>query len=252
MTSMTHFALAIMEATQDLVCGYKINTAFYEAYGAKGWEALSNIMNSLRTLAPQAVSILDAKRADIGHTNEKYAQMAFNDLRADAITVNPYLGEEALRPFLDRSDKGVIVLCRTSNPGAREFQDLTIHSYLAPGDNLHLFELVARRVTQDWNKNGNCALVVGATHPNELHRVRQIVGDMPILIPGIGAQGGDLGATISAGKNSRQQGMIINSSRGIIATEAVRSATTRELVIETIRANALTLNLQISNHLFFD
>ena len=203
------FNRAIVEATKDLVCAYKPNSAFYEAHGDEGFAALKRTIMDIHAIAPDVPVILDAKRADIGNTNRGYADAAFDFLQADAVTVHPYLGQEALQPFLDQSDKGIIVLCRTSNPGAGEFQDLSVN-----GEPLYRF--VARRVASEWNKNGNCALVVGATALHELAHVRKIVGDMPILIPGIGAQGGDVEQTVKAGKDSRGKGMIINSSRGII------------------------------------
>ena len=202
------FNLAIVQATKDLVCAYKPNTAFYEAHGAEGIEALQKTIADIHAIAPDVPVILDAKRADIGNTNTGYVKFAFDYLQADAITVHPYLGGEALKPFLDQTDKGVFVLCRTSNPGAGELQDF--------GHNHHLYQEAACRVSENWNKNGNCALVVGATYPQELAEVRKLVGDLPILIPGVGAQGGDVEKTVKAGKDSRGQGMIINSSRGII------------------------------------
>jgi orotidine-5'-phosphate decarboxylase len=204
------FNRAIVEATKDLACAYKPNVAFYEAHGKDGLVALRRTIAAVHYLAPEVPVILDAKRGDIGSTNVGYAEAAFEFLQADAITVHPYLGAEALQPFLARAEKGIIVLCRTSNPGAGEFQNLSVNG----GEPLYRF--VARRVASEWNKSGNCALVVGATYPDELREVRGIVGDMPILIPGIGAQGGDVEKTVSAGKDSRGQGMIINSSRGII------------------------------------
>ena len=225
------FNLAIVEATKDLVCAYKPNAAFYEAYGDEGIGALQRTIVDIHAIAPDVPVILDAKRADIGNTNAGYVDAAFGFLRADAITVHPYLGAEALQPFLARAEKGVIVLCRTSNPGAGEFQDLPVAidneegKFLAEALGIEpkmygyvakLYQHVAYRVAKHWNKNGNCALVVGATYPNELREVRELVGDMPILIPGIGAQGGDVEKTVSAGKDSRGQGMIINSSRGVI------------------------------------
>ncbi len=223
------FNHAIVEATKDLVCAYKPNSAFYEAHGAVGIDALQRTIWNIRTIAPDVPVILDAKRGDIGTTNAGYVDAAFGFLGADAITVHPYLGAEALQPFLDRADKGIIVLCRTSNPGAGEFQDASVITSaeeekrwgIALGDNfdpvpMRLYEYVALRVAREWNKNDNCALVVGATYPRELREVRKLVGDMPILIPGIGVQGGDVSKTVFAGKNSRGQGMIINSSRGII------------------------------------
>lgn len=206
---ITKFNKKIVEATVGIVCAYKPNFAFYVAHGEDGIKALHETIAYIHMVAPDVPVILDAKVADIGNTNNGYVQMAFEYLQADAITVHPYLGQEALRPFLDCKDKGVIVICRTSNPGASEFQ----------GDNdvtWPLYKIVAEHVTKKWNKNGNCALVVGATYPEELAEVRKIVGDMPILIPGIGAQGGDVEKTVKAGKDSNNEGMIINSSRGII------------------------------------
>jgi orotidine-5'-phosphate decarboxylase len=210
------FNRMIVDATKDLVCAYKPNVAFYEAFGAQGIAALRRTIIDIKSIAPDIPVILDAKRADIGNTNIGYADFAFDYLCADAITVHPYLGGDALSPFLERSDKGVIVLCRTSNPGAGEFQDGLLCGDTIPGGHMPVYKYVAHRVVNTWNMQSNCAVVVGATYPDELREVREIVGDMPILIPGIGAQGGDVEKTVSAGKDSRGKGMIINSSRGII------------------------------------
>ncbi|PIU36676.1 orotidine-5'-phosphate decarboxylase [Candidatus Roizmanbacteria bacterium CG07_land_8_20_14_0_80_34_15] len=177
--------------------------------GHEGINALKDTCDYLVEKYPEIPIIIDAKRADIGNTNKGYVQFVFTYLGADAITVHPYLGEEAIRPFLDCKDKGVIVLCRTSNSGAGEFQDLKVSGK-------SLYKIVAENVSNKWNINKNCMLVVGATYPAELKEVRKIVGDMTLLVPGIGAQGGDLEATLSAGLNSKKQGLIINSSRGII------------------------------------
>lgn len=223
-TAIWKFNRFIVEATKDLVCAYKPNIAFYEAHGDAGLDALKYTISCIHDLAPDVPVILDAKRADIGNTNKGYIKMAFDYLKTDAITVHPYLGKEALQPFLDCADKGIIVLCRTSNKGAGEFQDRIVEvtdeeakQWGLPRFTLMpLYQLVAYRVSREWNVNGNCALVVGATYPEELAAVRQIVGDTPILIPGIGAQGGDVEKTVKAGKDSRNKGMIINSSRGII------------------------------------
>ncbi|MDO8649759.1 MAG: orotidine-5'-phosphate decarboxylase [Candidatus Berkelbacteria bacterium] len=222
--TLVNFACAIVDSTRDLVCAYKPNIAFYEAE-PEGVYALDQIINHIRHVAPGVPVILDAKRGDIGNTNKGYVKAAFEQLWVDAITVSPYLGREAMQPFLDRADKGIFVLCRTSNPGAGEFQDLEVRTpvpadaeYVMPtsDSSMPVYQYVARQVAKDWNSNGNCGLVVGATYPDELRQVRKIVGDMPILIPGLGAQGGDLEATVKTGKNSRNQGIIINSSRGII------------------------------------
>lgn len=207
--TLTTFNRAIVEATHDLVCAYKPNIAFYEAHGPDGITALRNTIMDIHTIAPDVPVILDAKRADIGNTNNGYVQAAFEYFQADAITVNPYFGAEALKPFLDHKDKGIIILCRTSNPGAGEFQDLLIN-------NQPLYQIVAKHVADKWNTAGNCALVVGATCPDELRAVRKTVGDMTLLIPGIGAQGGDVKQTVTAGQDSRGQGIIVNAARNII------------------------------------
>lgn len=236
------FNRAIVEATGDKVCAFKPNSAFYEAHGDQGSVALHRTIVDIHCLAPMVPVILDYKRGDIGNTNLGYILAAFDFFRADAVTVHPYLGAEALQPFLDRADKGIFVLCRTSNKGAGEFQDQQI--YLMPEDCQRLFyneaigectrdipndpitmpmyQFVAYRVANHWNRNGNCALVVGATYPGELAEVRKIVGDMPILIPGVGFQQKGVSLetqveqAVTAGKNSQNEGMIINSSRGII------------------------------------
>lgn len=207
--SIVNFNRAIIDATKDIVCAYKPNSAFYEAHGDEGWSALRETIQYIHEQAPEVPVILDAKRGDIGNTNEGYVISAFDYLHADAITVQPYPGREALQPFLDRKDKGIIVLCRMSNPGAGEFQDLQI-------DGTPLYKIVAEHVAKEWNSNGNCALVVGATFPDELKEVREIIGDMPILIPGVGVQGGDIGKTVAAGRDSRGAGIIISVSRAII------------------------------------
>lgn len=213
--SLLSFNKTIIEATHDLVCSYKLNTAFYESIGHEGVNALKDTCDYLVKKYPEIPIIIDAKRADIGNTNKGYVQFVFTYLSGDAVTAHPYLGEEAIRPFLDQKDKGVIVLCRTSNPGAGEFQDLKV------GDT-PLYKIVAENVAKKWNKNKNCMLVVGATYPDELKEVRKIVGDMTLLVPGIGAQGGDLEATLKAGLNSKKAGLMINSSRGIIFAQNPR------------------------------
>lgn len=242
------FNQAIVEATKDVVCAYKPNAAFYEAHGHAGWSALYNTVRHIHEIAPDVPVILDAKRADIGSTNAGYVRMAFDTLQADAVTVHPYLGAEAMKPFLDRADKGIIVLCRTSNPGAGEFQDMDVAGDMVPGDYMPLYKYVAHRVSRYWNKNNNCVVVVGATYPEELREVRQIVGDMPILIPGVGFQQKDVSLekqveqVVSAGKDSRGQGMIINSSRGIIF------ASSGEDFAEAARRETLKLNELINRY----
>lgn len=208
----------IIDLTFDLVLAYKPNSAFYEAGGVQGIKSLEKTISYIQKKCPDVAIILDAKRGDIGNTNLGYVKEAFDNLEVDAITVNPYLGKEALEPFLDRKDKGIIILVKTSNPGAGEFQDLKIS-----GKPLYL--VVAKQIAEKWNKNNNCCVVVGATYPKELKKVRQIIGDMPILIPGIGTQGGDLQATVKMGQDSNGEGIIISSSRGIIFASDPRVAT---------------------------
>jgi orotidine-5'-phosphate decarboxylase len=205
------FNKAIVDATHDLVCAYKPNSAFYEANGTEGIGELKKTCDYIREKYPEILIILDAKRADIGNTNEGYAKFVFDYLGSDAITLHPYLGREALKPFLDRKEKGSIILCRTSNPGAGEFQDLHLGNKSKP-----LYQIIAEQVASQWNVNDNCALVVGATYPLELSIVRRIVGSMPLLIPGIGAQGGDIEATTKAGVDAKGTNAMVNSSRGII------------------------------------
>lgn len=208
-TPQFDFNKAIINATHDLVSSYKPNSAFYEARGEQGMRELKMTMDYLRSTYPEILTILDAKRADIGNTNEGYVTSTFDYLGFDAITLHPYLGAEALAPFLKRTDKVSIILCRTSNPGAGELQDLKVNGKT-------IYQIVAQKVTTEWNKNNNCMMVIGATYPEELKEVRAIAGDMTFLVPGIGAQGGDVEKTVKAGLNSNQAGMIINSARGII------------------------------------
>jgi orotidine-5'-phosphate decarboxylase len=207
------FNKAIIDATHDLVCAYKPNSAFYEAQGAEGIEELKMTCDYIRNHYSDVIIILDAKRADIGSTNKGYVKYAFDYLGVDAVTLHPYLGSEAIKPFLEREDKGSIILCRTSNSGAGEYQDLLI-------EGKPLYMVVAEKVVNEWNKKKNCLMVVGATYPKELKEVREIAGDMTFLVPGIGAQGGDIKATIQAGLNTKKAGMIINSSRGIVFTSS--------------------------------
>ncbi len=205
------FNRAIVAATADLAAAYKPNAAFYEALGEDGFHALEETVATIHERAPQTAVILDAKRADIGSTNAGYVAAAFDRLGADAITVHPYLGGEALAPFLERAEKLVFVLARTSNPGAGELQDIE------DGDGVPLYRRVARAVARDWNGAGNCGLVVGATYPEEMRAVRaDIDASMPILIPGAGAQGGDVGAVVAANREAGSDAFLINASRSIL------------------------------------
>ena len=207
--TMVAFNRSLVDATKDTVGAYKLNSAFYEARGDEGWKALRESIQYILDTAPEIPVILDAKRGDVDNTNIAYAQAVFDHLHADAVTVQPYQGGKALAPFLERKEKGIIVWCRTSNDGAGEFQDLKV-------DGQPLHEIVASHVAKEWNKNNNCALVVGATYPEELREIRKIVGGMPILIPGVGTQNGDLQKTVAAGKSSTGRGILINASRSII------------------------------------
>ncbi len=222
------FNKAIIDATHDLVCAYKPNTAFYEAYGDRGVRELKMTCDYLNENYPDIPVILDAKRADIGNTNNGYIKFAYEYLGVDAITLHPYLGREALQPFLDLKDKGSIILCKTSNLGSDELQNLYVNKTLperkfgqaaiyAKRENPDtLCEHIAKIVSHTWNTNQNCFLVVGATYSHDLAKIRELVDDMTLLVPGIGAQGGDVEETVKAGLNSKNAGLIINSSRGII------------------------------------
>ena len=204
------FNRAIVDATSDLVCAYKPNYAFYEALGAPGVAALQQT----RELIPSHIPvILDAKRGDIGNTSLFSARAAFDTWGFDAITVNPYLGRDALDPFLGYRDRGVFVLCRTSNPGARDFQDLQVTT--PDGVTRPLYEAVALSA-QSWNTYGNVCLVAGATYPSEVARLRELCPDMTFLVPGVGAQGGELEAVVRGGLTAAGAGLLINSSRQVI------------------------------------
>ncbi len=202
----------IIDETAGFTAAYKPNIAFYEARGDQGLRELKLTMGYLQKNYPDIFTVCDAKRADIGNTNQSYVSEVFDWLGADAITLHPYMGKESLQPFLNRTDKTSIILCRTSNPGAGELQDLEI-------DGKPLWQVVAEKVRDEWNEKGNCILMVGATYPGELKTIRELVGEMDILIAGIAAQGGDVEQTVKAGINSQGKGMIINSSRGIIFSD---------------------------------
>ena len=202
------FNKRIIDATLPHACAYKPQFAYYAAENRL--DELAGTIAYLREVAPDRVVILDAKRGDIGSTADQYALEAFFVYGADAVTVNPYMGGDTLVPFSRHVEKGVIVLCKTSNPGSAELQDLALES----GGPLYLE--VARRAAKDWNSNDNLCLVVGATYPKELASIRRTVGEMPLLVPGIGAQGGDLEATLRSGLCKDGWGLLINSSRGII------------------------------------
>jgi len=208
------FNRAVVEATSNIVAAYKPNIAFYERFGPAGISALQETIATIRDLNPEVVVILDAKRGDIGNTNRGYVDSTFEYFGVDGTTVNPYLGFEALRPYADMRDKLMFVLCRTSNEGAEEFQGLVCN-----GEPLFLH--VARRVSEHWNRDANnFGLVVGATSPEELALVRKEVPELPLLIPGIGAQGGDVASVSRAIRSTGEPNVLINSSRGILYAES--------------------------------
>ncbi|MHB8684382.1 MAG: orotidine-5'-phosphate decarboxylase, partial [Dehalococcoidia bacterium] len=199
-----------IEATSDLVCAYKPNLAFYEALGPeRGYAALRR---TLAAVPPHIITLADAKRGDVGHTARAYATAIFGDLGFDAATVNPYLGSDSMEPWTERAEHGAIVVCRTSNPGAGDLQDLPVRQ--PDGTTRPLYEVVAERAMA-WDRLGNVGLVVGATYPEEMRRLRAICPEMPFLVPGIGAQLGDLAASVRAGIDARGRGMLISASRGV-------------------------------------
>ena len=199
------FNQKIIDSTRDLVCAYKPNLAFYEAYGIKGLEALKKTCEYIPKDIPV---ILDAKRGDIGNTSKMYARAIFEEFKADGVTLSPYLGEDSLSPFLEYEDKGCFILCLTSNAGAKDFQ-------LQEIEGKPLYKIVAEKV-KTWNKKGNCGLVIGATYPEQLKEIRDMAGELPILIPGVGAQKGDAEKTVKYGTDKNGELAIINSSRGVI------------------------------------
>ena len=201
------FCADIVDATADLVCSFKPQIAYFAAHRAE--DQLEALIAHIHENHPGIPVILDAKRGDIGSTAEQYAIEAFERYKADAVTVNPYMGRDSVDPYLAYADKGVILLCRTSNPGGSDLQFLDVGGE-------KLYERVARLAANEWNSNGQISLVVGATFPAEIARVREIVGDVPLLVPGIGAQGGDIEATVKAGCTPGGAGLMINSSRAIL------------------------------------
>ena len=213
--AILEFGRAIVDATADLVCAFKPQIAYFHAERAE--EQLEELIAYIHRRYPGIPVILDAKRGDVGSTAEQYAREAFERYNADAVTISPFLGHDSVTPYTDHADRGVIILCRTSNPGGSDLQFLEIDG---PAGRERLYQRIARVVAHDWNGNGNCALVVGATFPEELAEVRRIVGDLPLLVPGIGAQGGDIEATVQAGRTARGAGLIISSSRAILYASA--------------------------------
>ncbi len=201
------FNRRIVDATAEFACCFKPQFAHYAALGAE--DQLLATIRYVHEKHPGLPVILDSKRGDIGSTAARYAQESFERYGADAVTVNPYLGFDSVEPYLQWQDRGVIILCRTSNPGARDFQDLE-------SGGKRLYRHVAERVAGHWNAGGNCMLVIGATYPQELAEIRAVVGELPFLVPGVGAQGGDVAAAVRAGRTADGFGLVLNSSRGIL------------------------------------
>ncbi|MBI5285678.1 MAG: orotidine-5'-phosphate decarboxylase [Chloroflexi bacterium] len=203
------FNIAVIEATSDLVCAYKPNAAFYEAMGPeRGYAALRR---TLAAVPPHVITLADAKRGDVEHTARAYAKAFYDDLGFDAVTVNPYLGRDSVEPWIEREDRGAFIVCRTSNPGAPDLQDLQVQSAAGVEP---LYETVARRALS-WERHGNVGLVVGATYPAEMQRLRRLCPDTPFLVPGIGAQEGSLADAVRAGIDARGRGLLISASRGV-------------------------------------
>ena len=202
------FCREIADATAQFACAFKPQIAYFAAH-AGGEDALARLIAHIHEHHPRIPVILDAKRGDIGSTAEQYVAEAFVRFNADAVTLNPYMGRDSAAPFLAHAKRGCIFLCHTSNPGARDFQELVV-------DGEPLYQRVARTIASEWNDSGTCALVLGATFPEELRVIRGIVGEMPLLVPGVGAQGGDVGAVVRHGRTTDGTGLMINSSRGIL------------------------------------
>lgn len=222
------FCKAIVDATADLACSFKPQIAYFAALRAE--DQLEAICRYIKTTYPNIPIVLDAKRGDIGATAEQYAREAFERYDADAVTVNPYMGFDSVAPYLEWKERGAIVLCRTSNAGGSDLQFLDVGGK-------PLYQHVAQLVADKWNTNGQCALVVGATFPNEIAQVRALIGDMPLLIPGVGAQGGDVESTVRAGRTANGTGMMINSSRAILYAKPMADETysqaARRVALET-------------------
>lgn len=229
------FNKAIIDSTHDLVCAYKPNSAYYEADGIEGLASLEKTIEYINSTYPEIPVILDAKRADIGSTSEHYAMAGFDYFKADALTLHPYMGEDSLEFFLKRSDKGCVILCRTSNKGATDFQDLQV-------DGKPLYMKVAEKIVE-WDKTyHNCLMVVGATWPEQMAEIRKIAPEMNLLVPGIGTQGGDLQGTLKAGLRADKAGLIINAGRSIIY------ASHGEDFADRARTEAQKLRDEINSH----
>lgn len=233
---MLDFCRDIVDATAELVCAFKPQIAYFAALGLEN--ELEALIAHIHRSHPGVPVILDAKRNDIGDTAKLYAREAFERYDADAVTVNPYLGSESVAPFLEYEDRGVIVLCRTSNPDSAWLQQY-------PDESAPLYLRVARTAS-DWNEFGNVMLVAGATYPAELGRIRGVVGEMPLLVPGIGAQGGDLAAVLREGVDSRGEGLVINTSRAVLYADAEDASRGARTAAENFRAEIRRLQVELS------
>lgn len=225
---MFEFAHRIIDATSDIVCAYKPNMAFFEAFGPEGFSLLRLIV---QRIPENVLIILDGKRGDIGNTSQFYADSMYNIFRADWVTINPYMGYDSMRPFLEDKDKGAFILCLTSNPGSKDFQQLYV-------DGVPLYRIVAERVNF-WNKDHNCGLVVGATHPDQLREIRDVAGDMPLLVPGVGAQGGSLEDSAVLATDQFRKSAVINVSRSVLYASAEKDFAQRA------RGEVMKLNAEV-------
>ena len=206
---VARFNREIIDATSDLVCAYKPNVAFYEAMGPERGYAI--LRETLAAMPPHVIKLADAKRGDVEHTARAYVRAFFDELGFDAVTVSPYLGGDSVAPWLERADRGAFILCRTSNPGAPDLQDVAVEG---PAGARPLYEVVAERAA-GWDVHRNTGLVVGATYPEEMRRIRALCPDVPFLVPGVGAQQGSLGEAVRAGLDARGRGLVVNASRGV-------------------------------------
>lgn len=225
------FGESIIDQAAEFAAAVKLNAAFYEARGSEGVAEMERTIEYVRARHPDLVTICDAKRADIGNTNKGYVEAVFDRMGFDAVTLHPYLGREALEPFLSRRDKMCIMLCRTSNAGAGEFQDLSV-------DGRPLWLRVAERVSGEWDVDGNCALVIGATYPDEMKNVREVAPQTTFLVPGIGAQGGNVEAAIEAGLDAHGMGILLAASRSILFSDepAVAARRHRDEIRNAVKA----------------
>jgi orotidine-5'-phosphate decarboxylase len=237
------FSRAVVDATWDLACAFKLNLAFFEADGSRGYRAMERVVEAVDGRVPV---IADAKRNDIGNSARFYAKGLFDSCGFDAAVVNPYLGLDGVEPFLEYEDRGVLILCKTSNPSSKDFQELMVQESTRT---IPLYEIVAERASS-WDTRGNIGLVTGATFPEQARRIREICPAMPMLLPGVGAQGGELEAALSASLDGRGQGVMVNVSRGVIfASEGSDFAEAARTAAETYRSQLQSVRRDLSTGL---